>query len=85
MASQGKSNLPVGQPIVHDADEAIASTTAPAVPQTTDTSGPSSYPASVASSSIAASSISNPALEVDTQVRFQHLNKIVMLTLDTDR
>ena len=77
--------MPVVQHVVPGENEVIASTSAPAVPQTTDTSGPSSYPASVASSSIAASSISNPALEVDTQVRFLHMNKNIMLTIGTER
>jgi len=80
MASQGESNLPVGQSVVHGENQVIASTSAPAVPQTTYISGPSSYPASVASSSIAASSISNPTLEVDTQASFLYEKKKNSLT-----
>lgn len=67
MSSREESNLPVGTPAVPGEGETIASTLATAVPQAPNMTGPSSYPGSVASSSIATSSISNAQLEVDTQ------------------
>lgn len=56
---------------------ASSSDAVPNSQQATVLNAAGSYPVSVASSSIAASSISNPTLEVDTQVRF-HVTRLVI-------